>query len=171
MWWGNEDYGSLTVQKQAFDLRFHSASIDAGVHNRVWIRHFSVIGDAVGRTQPVAVSPRDFVDEWIVSPWQEAARWSLSPARAALGKSHIEWSKRKESEDTLLEYYSMRRCSDGPHHYQVEIGEETGPKFETSRSFYFQVQGSEVYTMLGVSEKPDVKCTGKNLLDEDHEVK
>lgn len=171
MWWGNEDYGTLTVQKDAFDLRFHSASLDTGVHNRVFIRHFLVVGDAVRRTQPVAVSPRDFVDEWIVSPWQEAAQWSSNSDLAVLRKSHAVWSRRDKSENNLLEYYSMRRCSDAQDHYQVEISEEIGPRFETSRSFYFQVMGSEAYTMLRVSEKPDARCSGPNLLDEDHEVR
>lgn len=171
MWWGNEDYGTLTVQTDAFDLRFHSASLDAGVHNRVFIRHFSVIGDAVRRTQPVAVSPRDFVDEWIVSPWEEAARWSSNSNLELLRKSHEVWSRRAKSENLLLEYYSMRRCSDAQDHYQVEIGEESGPKFQTSRSFYFQVVGSETYSMLRASEKPDARCGGPNLLDENHEVR
>lgn len=166
MWWGNEDYGTLTVQKDAFDLRFHSASLDGGVHNRVFIRHFSVIGDTVRRTQPVAVSPRDFVDEWIVSPWEDAAQWSSNSALSELRKSHSVWSTRINSDDGLLEFYSVRRCSDRPDHYQVEIGEETGPKFETSRSFYFQVAGKRVYTMLGVSEITDAKCSGPNILDE-----
>ncbi len=96
MWWGNEDYGSLTIEKNAFDLRFHSASIDVGVHNRVFIRHFSVIGDTVRRTQPVAASPRDFVDEWIVSPWKEAAQWSANSTLATLRDSHALWSTRNE---------------------------------------------------------------------------
>jgi len=171
MWWGNEDYGTLTVQKDAFDLRFHSASLDTGVHNRVFIRHFSVIGDEVRRTQPVAVSPRDFVDEWIVSPWEEAAQWSSTSSLPLLRKSHAQWSRLDESENTLLEYYSMRRCSDAQDHYQVEIGEATGPKFQTSRSFYFHVLGSGAYTMLRVSDKPDGRCIGPNLLDENHEVR
>ena len=130
-----------------------------------------MIGDAVRRTQPVAVSPRDFVDEWIVSPWQEASQWSSKPDLEVLRNSHAVWSRRDRSENKLLEYYSMRRCSDVQDHYQVEIGEETGPKFQTSRSFYFQVLGSEAYTMLRVSKKPDASCSGPNLLDENHELR
>jgi hypothetical protein len=65
----------------------------------------------------------------------------------------------------------MYRCSDASDHYQVEIGEETGPKFENERSFYFQVLGSEAYAMTGVAEKPDARCTGQNLLDEGHQVR
>lgn len=118
MWWGNEDFGTLAVQKEAFDLRFHSTSIDGGVHNRVWVRHYSVIGDAVRRIQPVAVSPRDFVDEWIVSPWQQAEQWSSSPALAELKQAHTEWSRRNKSYTSLLEYYSVHRCSDSRDHYR-----------------------------------------------------
>jgi len=166
MWWGNEDFGILTVQKDAFDLRFHSASIDGGVHNRVWIRHYSVLGDAVRRIQPLAVSPRDFVDEWIVSPWQQAAQWSSNSALAELRQAHAAWSRRRKSYTSLLEYYSAHRCADGPDHYQVEVAEETGPKFETAHSFYFQVRGNGVYTMFRVSDKPDVRCGGPDILDE-----
>lgn len=166
MWWGNEDFGTLAVQQDAFDLRFHSASIDAGVHNRVWVRHYSVIGNAVRRIQPVAVSPRDFVDEWIVSPWQQAAQWSSNPTLAELKQAHTVWSRREKSDTSLLEYYSVHRCSHRRDRYQVEIGEETGPKFETARSFYFQVLGDGVYTMVRVSDKPDARCSGPNILDE-----
>ncbi|MGO9589338.1 MAG: GspH/FimT family protein [Candidatus Acidiferrales bacterium] len=164
MWWGNDDFGTLIVQKDEFDLRFHSASIDAGIHNRVWIRHYSVIGDAVRRNQPVAVSPRDFVDEWIVSPWQQASQWSSNPE---LRQAHAAWSRREKSATSLLEYYSVQRCADSPpEHYQVEVAEETGPKFETARSFYFQVRGNGDYTMLRISDKSDARCSGPNILDE-----
>jgi len=170
MWWGNEDYGTLTVQKNEFDLRFHSASLDAGVHNRIFVRHFSVTGDTVRRTQPVAVSARDFVDEWIVSPWEVASQWSSDSALESLSNSHAVWSRRERAGKKLLEFYSMRSCSDAKDHYQVEIGVESGPKFETSRSFYFHVLGGEAYTMLGVSENPEARCMGPNLL-ENHDVK
>jgi hypothetical protein len=163
MWWGNDDFGTLIVQKDAFDLRFHSASIDGGIHNRVWIRHYSVIGDAVRRLQPVAVSPRDFVDEWIVSPWQQASQWS---SNLELRQAHAAWSRRKKSATSLLEYYSVQLCADSPEHYQVEVAEETGPKFETARSFYFQVRGNGDYTMLRVSDKSDARCSGPNILGE-----
>lgn len=166
MWWGNEDFGVLTVQKDAFDLRFHSSSIDAGVHNRVWVRHYSVIGDTIQQTQPVAVSPRDFVDEWIVSPWQQAEQWSSKSAVGELRQAHEGWFRREKFDNSLLEYYSVNRCADSHDHYQVEIGEETGPNFETARCFYFQVSGNGAYTMLRVSEKPDPRCSGPDILDE-----
>lgn len=164
MWWGSEDYGRLTVDKNAFDLRFHSSSIDAGVHNRVWIRHFSVIGDEVKRTQPVAVSPRDFVDEWIVSPWEQAAQWSSKAVEADLRRLHE--LVRAINEDSLLEYTSVHRCSKPAGHYQVEVGEYIPPDYRHSRSFYFQVTANDTYFMTKASRTPDPRCKGRNILEE-----
>jgi hypothetical protein len=163
MWWGNEDYGKVKVGKNESALRFHSSSIDGGVHNRVFIRHYSVSGDTVRRTQPVAVSPRDFVDEWIVSPWKEASQWSAKPSLTQLQQAHRMMSRHKDSERILLEYGSIFRCSDGKR-YQVELGEMTGPKFEAEKSVYFQVAGDGPFTMVKVSGTPDPKCSGRNLL-------
>jgi hypothetical protein len=59
-------------------IEFTQASIDAGVHNREAVRHFLIDGDQVRRVDPVALSPRDFVDEWLTRPWNESAAWSES---------------------------------------------------------------------------------------------
>lgn len=166
MWYGNDDMGSLTVGPQDFDVRFHSASIDGGVHNRVWIRHFAISGDTVTRVQPVAVSPRDFVDEWLVSPWKSASGWSSKTANEQLRQEHEAASRGNKSTDRLFSFGNIHRCSDAQNHFQVELVEETGPKFNIDRSFYFQVVGKGTYTMTGVSRTPDPICVGKNLLGE-----
>jgi hypothetical protein len=166
MWWGNDDMGSLTVGPQDFDVRFHSASIDGGVHNRVWIRHFTISGDTVTRVQPVAVSPRDFVDEWLISPWISASAWSSKAASEQLRKEHNGLSRTDNSADRLLSFGTIYRCSDAQDHFQVELVEETGPKFDIDQSFYFQVVGKNAFTMTGISRIPDPKCAGRDLLDE-----
>lgn len=166
MWWGSEDFGSLAVNAKDFDLRFHSTSIDGGVHNRVWIRHFAISGDTVTRVQPVAVSPRDFVDEWLISPWKTASGWSSKAASVQLRQEHEGLSRTKKSTDRLLSFGTIYGCSDAQNHYQVELVEETGPKFDIDRSIYFQVTGKNAYTMTGVSGTPDPRCAGRDLLNE-----
>ncbi len=166
MWWGAEDFGSLTVETDAFDLRFHSWSIDSDVHNRVWIRHYSVVGDDVRRTQPVAATPRDFVDEWIVSPWTQAEGWSAKGTLTQLQRLHAEWARKEKLADTALDYESLRRCSDRSDHYQVEIAERSGPTLDRPRSFFFHVLGDREYTLLRISETTDARCGGRDLLDE-----
>ena len=61
-------------------VEFTKRSIDLGVHNREAIRHYLIDGDRVRRIDPVALSPRDFVDEWLTSDWEEIGPWSASLA-------------------------------------------------------------------------------------------
>jgi hypothetical protein len=154
MWCGSEDFGTLTARPTSVDLRFHAASIDSGLHNRVWIRHFTVIGNAVRRVQPVAVSPGDFVDAWIVSSWRDASAWSAKRAAGTLRRSHRRLHKLR-----YFDYVSIRRCSDGPDHHQIELAHEDDPPY------YFHVLGQTTYEMFAVATKPDVACNGENLIE------
>jgi hypothetical protein len=88
IWWGNEDFGTVLARQNDFELRFHAESIDDGVHNRLFIRHFGIEGDHIWRSQPVAASARDFVDKWIVSPWFLASQWTAAQARQKLEETH-----------------------------------------------------------------------------------
>lgn len=164
IWWGNDDYGNVTVGRNEFDLRFHSSSIDGGGHNRVFIRHYSVVGDTLRRIQPVAVSPRDFVDEWIVSPWSEAKAWSSEVSLTQLQRAHATWSRHEKATDRLLLFCSAQKCSGG--NYQVEVCEETGKNFDVSHSSYFEIAGKGTYTMTRISSTANPRCQGPNLLDE-----
>ena len=155
MWWGNEDFGALTSGRTSVDLRFHSSSIDTGVHNRVWIKHFTVIGNAVRRAQPAAASPGDFADEWIVSAWKDASLWSAKHRIGALQRAH-----RRLHKLHYFDYVSVRECSDRPDHHQIELAHEDAPPY------YFHVIGRTAYEMAAIATKPETACAGKNLMDE-----
>lgn len=60
-------------------IEFSQQSVDGGVHNREAVRHLLIEGDRVRRVAPIALSPRDFVDEWMTRPWAESQEWSSSP--------------------------------------------------------------------------------------------
>jgi hypothetical protein len=155
MWWGNDDPGTLSVDTHKFDLRFHAASIDGGVHNRVWIRDFSVHGNIVQRIPPVAVSPRDFVDEWIVSSWKDALTWSASTDLDGLRRAHDRAHVRHG------EFDSVRKCSDGPERYQIAVTIGDGAQLQ-----YFQVTGNQNnYKMKAVGEAPASQCNGPDLIE------
>jgi len=62
-------------------VEFRIGSIDSGVHNRSAIRHFRIAHGKVERVEPVALSPSDFVDEWLTHEWSEAALWSEDDKR------------------------------------------------------------------------------------------
>ena len=44
------------------------------------IRRFEVRGTNVKQIEPVAPTPRDFVEEWLDAPWKQSASWSESAA-------------------------------------------------------------------------------------------
>jgi hypothetical protein len=158
IWWGSDDFGTLTANKNDFDIRFHAESIDTGVHNRVWVRHFRIEGDTIERIPPVALSPRDFVDEWIVSPWDEAMAWSNRSAKPDLAKMHAKLSQHKFHDS--FNYDSATRCPGPAPLYQIAVDSD-----ETNENFYFVVSGDGGYRMDAVSTTPAPSCRGPNILD------
>ncbi len=159
IWWGGEDFGQLNVDRNSFDLRFHADSIDLGIHSRLWIRHFAVEGDEVRRVAPIALSPRDFVDEWMTSPWNQASSWSRTEARPALKSWHERLQALRPTE--YYAYGAIRRCGDGAARYQVELKSDA-----PDRDVYLQLEESpSAFDMIAVGAKPDPSCGGPDLLD------
>jgi hypothetical protein len=157
IWWGNEDRGTLTANKNDFDVRFHAESIDTAVHNRVWVRHFRIDDNSIRRIPPVALSPRDFVDEWIISPWNEAIGWTADSATSELAKMHAKLSQHKFHDS--FNYDSATRCSGAYPHYQIAVDSD-----ETNENFYFLVSGESDYRMDAISTAPNPSCRGPNIL-------
>jgi hypothetical protein len=149
MWWGGEDFGKLTATEGSAEIRYHSSSIDLGIHNRLYLRHYEIKGDTVKRTQPVAESPRDFVDEWLVSPWSEAQHWS-APGLEAL---HV------RAKDHAYEFESVKMCSADA--VQVALTDT-----KTDQVRYFRVTGQTNFTMTKIRTTPDPGCSGPNLLSD-----
>jgi hypothetical protein len=151
-----EDQDSrLAVGVDNFDLRFHAESIDDAIFTREWLRHFSVVGDKVRRIPPLADTPRDFADEWIVSQWSEARQWTAPEAASRLEAIHAELNKNKSG----LGYASIRSCRQGAT--QIEIR----PQDSDTMHYYLLVSGNRDFAMTDVSRAPDPFCRGKNLFD------
>ena len=156
IWWGNEDEGEIKAGESDFDLRFHAGSMDLDVHNREWIRHYSVHGDVVQRIAPLAENPRDFADEWVTSIWKEAGEWSSPSNRARLRALHDETHKIRN-----MDYLSLHACSGGPDRFQIE----TEKIDETGGSYFFQVQGRGDYRMLDITRHADPRCNLPDTID------
>ncbi|HEX8238609.1 MAG TPA: hypothetical protein VF574_02590 [Allosphingosinicella sp.] len=151
---GNEADMLLKAEPGAFEIRNDGASIDTGILVRRHVRRYEVSGDSVRRVQPVAESVRDFVDEWIVSPWDEAKDWSGPDP--ALARTHARLHPDHYSQ--LEEFVSIRGCRGGLT--QVEIGAPKGP------GWFFLVRGTEKgpWRMEGLARRPHAKCIGVNTL-------
>ncbi|HWZ32111.1 MAG TPA: hypothetical protein VNX18_12290 [Bryobacteraceae bacterium] len=136
-------------------VEFTEASVDGGVHNREAIRHFLIDGDRVRRVDPVALSPRDFVDEWLTRPWDESKEWSSSPS---LRQSHL-----KLHADFVAGYFlGVTAHCQTPDLWQIGFEPHDAQKnFEAQPEVYFLIRWTPPYrfAMVGVSDKPWPRCT------------
>ncbi|HEX8381284.1 MAG TPA: hypothetical protein VF619_12135 [Allosphingosinicella sp.] len=153
-WLGAEEELNVRAEEDAFELRHVAGSIDPAVHSRPHVRRYAVSSEAVRRVPPVADSARDFVDEWIASPWAEAKDWSASDPR--LAGLHAQLNQGRY--ELLGEFASIRACRNG--RTQVEIRSEKGPGW----FFLVRDQRDSPWWMEQARRKADPRCSGHNSL-------
>jgi hypothetical protein len=144
-------------------VEFPIRSIDVGVHNRPAIRHFSINHETVNRIDPFALSPRDFVDEWLTHGWtQEAAGWSEVAYRPTMRDWHS-----KLHHDLLFGHFvrpsGIRHCKANPDLWQVgvDFSDPPTPWNKPPVATYFVVRWRPPYrfTMVTVSDQANPDCT------------
>jgi hypothetical protein len=162
---------ALKIVPDGFQIRLQTGMIDADIMTRIGIYRYRVSGAEVERVQPIANNGRDFVDEWLESPWDESARWSAPANLESLKAVHakIEAERGPNAEDSPLRTYGpVRACSDAKSHFQVELDAEfidSKGKSTPDKSTYFQIQeGNNSFTLLSTAEQPDTRCAGVDIM-------
>ncbi len=136
-------------------IEFTQRSVDAGVHNREAIRHLLIDGDRVHRVGPVALSPRDFVDEWMTQPWSESQAWSLS---SDLSK----WHQVLHGDFVGGDFVGATTHCQQPDLWQVGFEPHDAKKnFAPEPNVYFLIRWMPPYrfTLTDVSRNPWPRCT------------
>lgn len=159
----------MNAEPGGFELRMTGDSIDGNIVMRPVIYRFQQEGSQLVRVQPIAMNGRDFVDEWLESPWDDASRWSAAQSLANLQEIHQQLDALREDENApLLTFGPVRGCSDAKAHYQVELDEEWVDSKGNSRPgspIYFQIEeGKNSFTMLSAAASADVRCTGADIM-------
>lgn len=139
-------------------FEFTDRSIDLDSFSRAVVRHFKVQDDGkVVRIGPVALNPRDFVDEWLVRPWSESGEWldgkdikSLEHWHALLHKDFVSGS--------FLD--GSGRCRADRTLWQIGVdlaGKDAGGAPVT---LYFQVRWLPPYqfTLVDITRRPHPNC-------------
>jgi len=115
----------------------------------------------VKRVDPLALKPRDFVEEWITQDWREVFFWSES----VNGRQMRDWHQKKVTGDFI---YPTMHCPQSPDLWQVGIDLSNAQ----SQQVWFLVRWRPPYrfTMVNVSDQPSPACTEKdtNADDEYH---
>jgi hypothetical protein len=145
-------------------VEFADRSIDAGVHSRKVIRHYKIDHDQVTRVDPIALSPRDFAEEWLTHEWaKEAAHWSEPDNRRPM----LDWHKRLHKDFVGGTKISpTMHCPATPDLWQVgfDLSDPRTPFDKPPKGTYFLVRWRPPYrfTMVSVSDKPFSNCTEKD---------
>jgi hypothetical protein len=135
-------------------IEFAESSIDGAVHSREAIRHFFIEGDRARRVDPVALSPRDFVDEWMTRPWNESAAWSESPTLR-------QWHRELHADFVAGRFIDASMRCQTPDLWQVTVEPDNAAKnFQPGAKLYFLVRWLPPYhfTMMSISDKPWPRC-------------
>jgi hypothetical protein len=106
--------GSLDKGKVLTEYSVHS--VDGARHSRRTIRAFEERNRNLKRVQPVALSPEDFVEEWITHPWPEVQAWSEARAKEGLKKWHEKLPDLIRGKEFI---YPPKHCPSKPDLWQV----------------------------------------------------
>lgn len=158
---GGDMVASAWLTKDDFLVEYEDASIDDAIMVRNHVHHYRIGSDGhVQRIGPVALSPTDFVDEWLSSNWPEAKDW-LAPGadKAALMRVHA-----SDMSDTFAGEFQgkPKRCRGRRSTYQItfrldpSMRDKAGPE----RTDYFEISWDPPYRfqMLATSNRPLRGC-------------
>ena len=158
--------GSITSDDAL--VEFTTSSIDGGVLIREAIRHFSIDHGKVKRIDPLALSPRDFVDEWLIHPWRESVFWSESAQRATMMDAHLKLHKDVVAGEFI---YPTMHCPATPDLWQVGVDFSDSPTDQDTKpkGTYFLVRWRPPYhfTMVQVTDQPVSACNEEDRRADD----
>jgi hypothetical protein len=138
---------TLSTTHESFKISFLGRSIDAENLIRTHIHHYSIKDKQFKRIQPIAINPRDFVDEWINTEWQEAAQWATDSLK--IKRIHDQLRRQanyyfgtiqtqKESINTITE---------------VELRNESESENDKTWNFLAQQENDGSYKLIKIIEK------------------
>jgi hypothetical protein len=141
-------------------IELKDRSIDTRVRNRTHLLHYRVTPVAIERIDPIALTPEDFVDEWLTRPWSEMTRWSSASDRDILER----WHGFLSGDSDTAEIRVVQSCTDKPDDWKIALSMEwiAGKKLPEAFTLYFRVQGfgNNVFKMAGVGFHPPDGCPG-----------
>ena len=129
----------------------------------VSIERYEISGDRIARLQPLALTPEDFLDEWVRISWDEAARWSSQSGDAHLSK----WHSRLNAlayDSTEIEF--VQPCPQQPSADKVWltglwIDQKLNPASEDERLYIVVSERKHAFFVDSVQTRRPPGCPGK----------
>jgi len=176
----------LAATADSWSIHFDGSSFDPAILVRPYRLHYVLDGDQPVRVDPIAGSPRDFVEEWLGMDDETAARFSaIDPEELAEWRDDI--SSVRERSDGLNEFGPTGRCSErgadvssarqlrsadtsgrdvrSPQTWQVRIDHYVDDKFEEYVPWYFTVSESNgSYRLSEIAYEPRGDCPASDTI-------
>lgn len=152
------DWVDGTVSPQDVLIEYSTSLTYTDFLVRPVVRHYILRGGRLERVAPLALSPRDFADEWMRTAWAVSSHWtSAGVSASSLARMH-----RKENFEGG-EYMNTLYCEKLPEHWQVGLvwSNFDGHNVVDRKHMYLLVRWLPPYrfSMSGVSERPWTGCT------------
>lgn len=156
------DDWNVRLRPDDFLLEFPGYSIDTGILIRTHVLHYRVGKDGAVRTDPVALKPQDFVDEWLTIPWNEM----VSRSSASDLKQLEKWHGVLHSDTVLGDFRFVQPCAEKPGQWLVAVDLHWVASKELPEPLpvYFLIRWEENYRfqMTGISFDRQDGCPGES---------
>lgn len=136
------------LQPDEVRIQFSAGGLAYGYPHKA-VRRFEIHGTAVNQTDPIAPTPRDFVEEWLAAPWSQSIAQAESPALE-------QWHEKLHRDDNQGDFPDEPvHCTVDPELWQIATHLEGEPRH------YFLVRRHrpERFTMVQIGEQPLGGCT------------
>ena len=136
-------------------IEYSVPSFSAGTREEV--RHYRLTNDNLERIDPVALGPRDFVDQWVRHRWDEKTGWTDPQMRAELQQ----WLPKPNQDGFIYPQIldSSRRCENRPDLWQVKVDFQGGAVKSVPIYFLVSWKPPFHFAMGGTSNRPRQDCT------------
>jgi hypothetical protein len=157
----------IKIQPHGFEIsNVASNSLDAAMLTRVHIQRYRVTNDAVERIPPLAVTPEDFLDEWLNLNWAEASQWVRGANPSSVESWHTRLA-RGGGRDFYTEIEFAQPCasSDNSSRWQVGLSLEGGsdkplPDDLPDELYFTIVQHEDSFFMESLATERPPGCPG-----------
>jgi hypothetical protein len=144
-----------SVGKNDALVEFTTVSLDINIFSYETVRHFKIAGAGVKRVDPIALSPRNFTEEWLKGDWAESATWSV-PARRPTLQS---WHAKAHSDHSGAQYVGAPgHCTKNLDLWQVGIDFSNSDKSLGVVYFLVRWQPPYHFEMVDVTTTPRADC-------------